>query len=42
MMVIKRKKNYQAGNDMQNAFKHLEKAVEQGFAGYARQVNPLI
>ena len=41
MMVIKRKKNYQAGNDMQNAFKHSwKKAVEQGFAGYARQVNP--
>ena len=32
MMVIKRKKNYQAGNDMQNAFKHTwNKAVEQGY-----------
>ena len=41
MMVIKRKKNYQAGNDMQNKFKHAwTKAVEQGFAGYARQPNP--
>ena len=41
MMVIKRKKNYQAGNDMQNKFKHAWiKAVEQGFAGYSKQPNP--
>ena len=41
MMVIKRKRNYAAGNDMQQAFKHAwDKAVEQGYAGYARQVNP--
>ena len=41
MMVIKRKRNYQAGNDMQNAFKHTwTKAVEQGYAGYARPANP--
>ena len=40
-MIIKRKKNYQAGNDMQNAFKHAWiKAQEQGYAGYGKQVNP--
>ena len=41
MQVIKRKRNYAAGNDMQQAFKHAwQKAAEQGYAGYARQVNP--